>query len=449
MNDTQSNSDEKASLAFHVAWNGRKVAKLVDHGSTWSFNYDTGWMLPLSGGHFEDEGQIPSFLVNLLPESENGRAERMVPMGEVLQKSERYLSNIVITRDEARIGAVVADRLEGRLEEHSTDSVFCGAFSGMPSIDGNMLNDLAKLSYQHGAPRLSGCQTKLPCHLDESGVIAPAGDKPFTHILKLPGMANDSRQVRGAVEWMSMTLAKAGGVPTADFALIELPGGALGYVTERFDVPVGQADDRLLFCEDFCAAMGMTPTGKFFGTVEGMIDTLQRLSTQPEVDSLNFFKLVYANKLLENGDFHLKNAALLRQAKPTLDGFSSTVLAPAYDIMNTVFFNPKAGPNARAETMALDFQGTNNYTAKHFHSIGRMLGLSAEAIPDIMHGVATGIANKSREIVANLPPTLEANLDALATVVKGCQRALHFCHQDFPDIEPSLALASAAKSVRP
>lgn len=87
-----------------------------------------------------------------------------------------------------------------------------------------------------------------------------------------------------------------------------------------------------------------------------MIDTLQRLSTQPEVDCLNFFKLVYANKLLENGDFHLKNAALLRQAKPTLDGFSSTVLAPAYDIMNTVFFNPKAGPNARAETMALDFR---------------------------------------------------------------------------------------------
>lgn len=433
---------------FFLGWHGHEVAKLGFNGVAWSFNYNNGWVLPLSGGHYEHPGQLPTFVSNLMPETMHGTANGFVKLEEVLRKSERFLSNIVICKDAQRIHELPFDRLSGRLSDCSENTVFMGVNQNMPALDQTFISKMNDLVVSSHVPRMSGCQAKLPCNLSRDYILAPAVHTAFSHILKFPGLANDPHLARGVVEWLSMSLAKAGGVNTCEFSLVEMHTNVLAYVAERFDVPVDAQDKRLFFCEDFCSAMGNTPGGKYIESLESMIETLLRVSTEPEEDALAFFKLIYANKVLENGDFHLKNAAILREVKPSLNGFVSTRLAPAFDIMNTRYFNPKPRPIHMPEKMALEFQGSNqNYSMKHLLAIGQSLGLSPSDAMDTMFSVASGITAKVRDISENLPELFNRpeHKVAQAHVAHACLRALDFCRQDFPELEQDASLKSVVR----
>ena len=425
---------------FFLGWCGHNVAKLTFNGANWSFNYENGWMLPLSGGHFENPGQLPSFVLNLMPEAREGRANQVITLEEILNESDRFLSNIVISKKENTIGKQAPDMLEGRLTDFSEDTVFKGQHTNLPTMTQGVLVRMDHLVKASNIPRMSGCQAKLPCNLSEEGILAPADGKSFSHILKLPGFLNDQHNLRGAVEWASMSMAKAGGVNTCEFSLVDMQGSqVLAYVAERFDVPVNKEDKRLMYSEDFCSSMGQTPGGKYFESLEEMILTLRRLSTQPEKDCSDFLRLVYANKLLENGDFHLKNAAILREVSPDLKSFSSTILSPAYDIMNTRYFNARPLPPHLPETMALEFQGDQeNYTMKHMVAIGKLLGMEKTKTLDIMFDVADGIAEKARDFLINVPDVFDKPeyANAKMTVMHAGKRALTFCSLDFPEINP-------------
>lgn len=454
---SQENPSKKSTIEnpnedeFFIGWHGHNVAKLGFNGSNWSFNYASGWMLPLSGGHYEHPGEVPTFILNLMPETTGGAANRVISLGEVLKQSERFLSNIVISKDEQKITTQAPDKLEGRLETFSCDTIYQGKCADLPSMNGGVLMRMDSMVESNNVPRMSGCQAKMPCNLSEDGVLAPAASKSFSHILKFPGFMNDGKNLRGAIEWASMSMAKGGGVNTCEFSLVELPGSnVLAYVAERFDVQTDKSDKRLLFCEDFCSSMGSLPGFKYGESIEDMIDALRRLSTQPETDCLDFFRLVYANKILENGDFHLKNAAILREVSPDLRGFSSTVLAPAYDIMNTRFFNPKPLPPYMPETMALNFEGGNeNYSLKHLASMAKLLGIDKSKAMDIMYDVASGIAAKASEIGLHPPEIFDQEkfIEERSHVVHACNRAVYYCNKDFPEI--SAEFTPKANSPKP
>lgn len=436
---------EVKEVEFFLGWHGYQVAKLGFNGVNWSFNYNNGWVLPLSGGHGEHPGQCPAFVLNLMPESENGRINNRVSMEQVLSHSDRFLSNIVISKCQEKITQTPIDHLQGRLVDHSEHTVFTGQNQNLPALGVSFLAKMDQMVVNSNVPRTSGCQAKLPCNLSRDGTLAPAINTPFTHILKFPGLQNDPSQVRGAVEWLSMSLAKAGGVNTCEFALVEMENEVLAYVAERFDIPVDNKDKTLLYCEDFCATNGNTPEGKYWPSLESMIDTLKGVSTDFKQDGLDLFKYIYANKLLENGDFHFKNAAIIRQASPTLDSFVSTRLAPAYDIMNTRYFNPRVRAPHLPERMSLEFErDQDNYSLKHMESIGCLLGVPKSDVREVLFSVADGIANKAREIAMQMPELFgKAVHDAAQRhVVHACMRALTFCHQDFPEIEPSLSAKS-------
>lgn len=432
---------------FHMGWYGRHFATLTHAGSTWSFNYDSGWMLPLSCGEVNEPGLVPSFVLNLMPEwQRDGHEIRPLAMLEVFRRTDRFLSNVIISEDPTRIHAGRIDRLEGRLTDFVEGDTFCGQIHGFPGVNQELKEEMAKLIETYGTPCQSGVQMKLPCFLSEDGDLQPAGSHSFTHILKLPGGAKDPDELRGAMEWMSMSLARAGGVNTAEFSLVEV-SDVLAYVTERFDVPVSKDDDRIYYCEDFCSVMDMTPSGKFFASLEEMMDALTRVSNRPE-DAIDYFKLVYANRVLENADFHLKNAAILRETTISATGsvFESTRLSPAYDIMNTRFFAVKPPAPNKRESMVLSFNDDNHYSFDTMIEIGKYLGIDKEDAVLTMREVAEGIASKALHIANHMPEILAKYPMQQRAVLSGCARAMHCALQDFPDINPQPA---ATKRPRP
>ena len=429
---------------FKVAWNGRHVANLVNDGVGWHFDYQDGWLLPLS---IEQRmpGQIPSFIINLFPEGwqrDMVRA-RMDDTAHILTQSERYLSNIAMVASVDRIGALPEDVLTGRLKEFSDNGVFCGHLAELPEIDDSFITQLGALAAKKETPRVSGTQMKLPMHLDANGSLVPALNRGFTHIMKLSGHSNDRYNAKGSVEWASMSMVRAGGTKTCEFSLLDM-GQEMepAFVAERFDVRQSDDDMRLFFAEDMCAATGVGPFGKFEGHLEDLANVVRANSTAPEEDMRHFFKMALSAWFIENGDYHKKNISFLKVAAPTLDRYRSTVLAPAYDMMCTKYFSPNPTPEDTVESMCFTMAGeksagvkNSDLTANDFVALGVHCGIEKEEVEKIMLSMAEGIGNEAVAIKANLPEPILRYPKVEEIVVKSCDRALAQVKRMFPQIE--------------
>lgn len=437
---------------FSMGWYGRPIGRIVNNGVAWNFSFDDGWMLPLSVGK-NRPGTMPPFVQNLFPEGYLLDAMNdLLGSGTglnatVLSRSERYLSNISIVQDRDRLERIPVDVLSGRLDGHTNEiGLFQGTFSLMPNTSPEFIGELNRLLTDMGMPRQSGAQPKIPCHLDEEGTITPALNQPFTHILKLAGLYKDPHHLRGVVEWASMSLARGGGLKTCDFALLEMDNGVLGYICERFDIPTSDEDMRMIYAEDFCSVHSMGPMFKMMNDngLDDLLGAYKKFATPNRQDAEQLFRLVYTNYLLENGDFHLKNASLLRVASPTLDGFRSTRLSPAYDIMNTRFFSDfKKSPDDR-ETMILDLKGKNvGFTLDDYVTIGGMLDIDPERTEQLMWETAHGIAETAQKMADGMMELLEGRPKAKEVIAELLQRAVDFCRQDFTDI-PALQLPASS-----
>jgi hypothetical protein len=198
------------------------------------------------------------------------------------------------------------------------------------------MSDLSEVILNEDMTRVAGMQPKIMMNLSFDGELQPASNKAATHILKFPGRESDGNSLKGVVEWASMTLARGSGMPCAEFALVRLQGDkkdVLGYVTERFDIPQNEDDMRMIFVEDVCAVLGYPPEAKGMPGLNEVIDKIKAISTHKEYDMEELFKQIAVNYLLENADFHTKNASVIKVANPMLDGFRSVRMAPAYDIL--------------------------------------------------------------------------------------------------------------------
>jgi hypothetical protein len=423
---------------FSVNWFRRPVAKLYFNGVGWSFNWEEGWMLPLTCQKTKPL-HAPAFLSNLFPEgfaldSIKARMEGGNHHALIMSNSDRYLTNISIVGEGDRARSMPVDVLEGHLPDHTQDGFFRGKLSGVPKVDNRSIPEIRELVSRRDAPRMSGNQAKIPMHLTEGGHMSPATHGPFTHILKLPGIvAEDHKNLRGCVEWASMELARASGVETAEFSMVELPGGIVGYVTERFDIP-RSVNEPLIFCEDFCSVLGVGPSEKFFHDIEAVAQALKEHSTDFERDRDQFFRQVVANHFLENGDFHLKNIAMRKVAAPTLDRFQEVRLAPAFDIMCTHFFSKLPKASEEIETMVLDLNGKTGevYTYEDFVHLARVMDIPVEHANRMMFETATGIVAGAIQIKQSPPKLLAKHPDALEAVLMTCDRAINRCLEAYP-----------------
>lgn len=144
------------------------------------------------------------------------------------------------------------------------------------------------------------------------------------------------------VEDLTMHLAGASKIKAAPHSLIRFDSGNLAYITRRID----RIKDKKLPMEDMCQLTERLTEDKYHGSYEQIAKAIEKYSTTPGLDVVNFFELLLFSFLTGNADMHLKNFSIIQQ--PGL----GMVLAPAYDLVATTLVNP-----ADDEELALTLNG--------------------------------------------------------------------------------------------
>ncbi|MEI6575781.1 MAG: HipA domain-containing protein [Bacteroidota bacterium] len=191
---------------------------------------------------------------------------------------------------------------------------------------------------------VTGVQAKLSLHI--TGSHNDKEGRRFTivglwggYILKPPTALYPQLP---EVEDLTMHLAQLSRIRTTPHSLVRLASGNLAYITRRVD----RTKNGKLAMEDMCQLTERLTEEKYHGSYEQIAKTIQKYSTVPGLDVVNFFELVLFSFLTGNADMHLKNFSLLEQP-----GLGMT-LSPAYDLVNTALVNP-----ADEEELALNLNG--------------------------------------------------------------------------------------------
>lgn len=165
---------------------------------------------------------------------------------------------------------------------------------------------------------ISGVQPKVMISTENRGtllypnLIAKTGDEEY------PRLAEN--------EFICMSLAKACGLPVADFWL---SANKELFIMERFDI---QGNGRLAM-EDFCVLTGRTSDQKYIGSYETGAKVVS-LFTQDHAQVELYWRYVLFSCMVGNGDAHLKNFSLLYDA----GNEPAPQLSPLYDVVNTPIY---------------------------------------------------------------------------------------------------------------
>jgi serine/threonine-protein kinase HipA len=132
-------------------------------------------------------------------------------------------------------------------------------------------------------------------------------------------------------EDLTMHMAAACGIETATHTLVRFKSGELAYLARRFDRRLDKRKKVLekLHQEDMCQLTGLLTENKYNSSMEKVVTSVRRHTTNKGLEAFNLFKLTLFSFLTGNSDMHLKNFSLLKQQ----DGRVS--LSPAYDLLAT------------------------------------------------------------------------------------------------------------------
>ena len=134
------------------------------------------------------------------------------------------------------------------------------------------------------------------------------------------------------MEDLTMHLAEIARIPTVPHALIRFADGELNYITRRID----RTDDgRKLPMEDMCQLAGKLTEQKYQGSYELIAKLIDRYSSVPKLDIVNFWEQVVFSWIVGNADMHLKNFSLYSEK------VGKYVLTPTYDQVSTAIIMPE------------------------------------------------------------------------------------------------------------
>jgi serine/threonine-protein kinase HipA len=180
-------------------------------------------------------------------------------------------------------------------------------------------------------------------------------------------------------EDLTMHLASAFGIETAEHCLIRLSEGALAYITKRFDRQHGKKVPQ----EDFCQITETQTADKYRSSLEKVGKHLRLYSAQPGLDAFSLFKLTLFCFITGNADMHLKNYSLLSDRYDDA-GRRIARLAPAYDLLNTRIVMPED-----AEETALTINAKKRKLAKKdFDALGRTMKMPEARIKNAYAEIA-------------------------------------------------------------
>ena len=372
--------------ALHVGWHGEKIGVLSHDGSSWRWEQTaTEGATPVRTGA---PGRLPPFIESLLPEGWLEHVLRAKSEQELISGGKRYMSNIVISEDADDLHALPADILEGRLEAYTKVGAFAGGYAGpAPAFDETLEDRMAALFESDATPRISGVQIKAPMNLSHDGVLRPAGELAFTHILKpSPGAGFEDLPL---VEATCLAAARACGFETAVHAMVSMPGDLPdALLVERFDVRRDRNDRRKIAMEDLASVRGVAPSAKYAGSIEQAARALRSVSSDAEADVALLLGRAALAWLIADGDCHLKNLAVLRVAPGSAENFASVRLAPVYDAVTTRVF-----PGLERDRLALSLAGKRDrLSSRDFVRAGTTMGMNAGAARDIVMSLCSRLS---------------------------------------------------------
>jgi serine/threonine-protein kinase HipA len=379
---------------LHVTWHGVPLGQLHNDGFEWRW---TAEQVDLPSPVRDTiPGKLPPFISSLLPEGWLEEILQSHNEQDVLLSGRRYMSNIAIVDDLAKLSIIPVDTLNGRLAQWVDRGRFTGTYAGSGQED--FVQAVAELYRYADTPRLSGVQIKVPMFLNASGQLLDARGRPFTHILKPAGAVGF--EATPIVEWTALELARHLGFTVPAHALVEMPQNLPpALIVERFDIRCGSEDAQKLYClEDFCSLLSIPSAAKYDSTIERVAKTLRPVSTKPEEDLLLLFRRALFAWLIADGDMHLKNLAVLRTATPGERSFLSVRLAPVYDTLTTRVF-----PVLAQDRMALKLNGKDDHLqAKDFLALARTIGIKVAIAEEMIEQMAKELMLALQEV--RLPP---------------------------------------------
>lgn len=215
-------------------------------------------------------------------------------------------------------------------------------FSGLrtsPVLPFDTPKDENLVYFQEHSKRLSisGVQLKYSLKLENKELVLT--EKGGTYLLKPIPPSQQLVHIDQVPEneHLTMQIAKqVFKIATAENVLIYFKDGTPAYLTKRFDLA---ADGTKYLQEDFAQISGKTSRthGENF-KYEGSYEDIGKLIQQYVPASIpaceRLFTLIVFNYVFSNGDAHLKNFSLIRNANGEYQ------LSPAYDLLSTIIHSP-------------------------------------------------------------------------------------------------------------
>ena len=102
------------------------------------------------------------------------------------------------------------------------------------------------------------------------------------------------------------------------------------FIMKRFD----RTSENYIGFEDMCVLQGKQRDDKYESSCEQVVKTIKSLvsSAHKKASLLDFFKMMFINYRVQNGDAHLKNFGLIYSSVDDIQ------LAPAYDVVSTTAY---------------------------------------------------------------------------------------------------------------
>lgn len=404
---------------FWLTWHGHVIGQFSTNG-----RQDWEAADPVFDKIFvkDDKSSVPMFLANLRPEGWLKQHLGFDRQSQYIKSGMRFLSNLVIYHSDDKFKPFEADEILQRLSDfRGADGVFTGK-SELPrgqATEPEFDKLVEKYWDSKHMPRYSGGEMKLPVTLFPDGTIQVARDTQFSHMAKYP--SRDGYEALGVNEYLGMSMARAAGLETPEFALVPQGNGLPPvYLIERYDIHHVDNPNKnkdWLITQDFCTLMGKPATdeGKTSGSVEQVgkaIKTLCKdLPSEKITQNLDgLFKRAVMAWVANDCDMHLKNMSLLFAFNPDTREITDIRYSPNYDITTDVMSGNKGGlidlpVNAKRNKLQLkDFE----VLAKNFGLYKNERGQTdPERVREVVHGIASAAARTAVDFVNNPPLDLK------------------------------------------
>lgn len=275
-----------------------------------------------------------------------------------------------------------------------------------PDIDisDEVLNQLALDSTSKGFT-VPGVQKKLSLHLTE-------GDKPRLTLVNYPTgyilkPQTEDYPALPEMEYLVMQMARASGIKTVPFALVQVPSqtDSFAYITKRVDRVSGQ-ESGMLAMEDFCQLDGRLTEDKYRGSYERCGKIIVKYSVQPGLDLSELYLRIVFSFAVGNSDMHLKNFSLIETAPES----RKYILSEAYDLLSTNVVIP-----TDQEQFALTMNGKKQHIRrKDFLLFGETVGISPKSAEKMIEKIA-GCEEMYIEMCRNsyIPEDMKKSLENL------------------------------------